>query len=195
MPFLYHLKPANMRGDTLYPLNALRHTHPDLYAQQRAKYDDHPNRRRLPGRVVPILNCFWNDVLHFSPAHPHLVYRAWLELGKPVGDVAFYRIPVARVARLPGVIYKSSGERSSPDVTLAEDSVSPFDPDTFEELKVLPEATHQWYAKLYRQGKFGAFFAHVPHVLIRGPVRVNEADLVLWSEPPADLGGNGAAEF
>ncbi len=185
MSFLYHMKPQAMRGDTLYPLNELEHIYPDLYAQQRAKYEDHPNRKRLPTRVVPKLNCLWNDVLHFSPAHPHLIYRAWLELGKQVADRQFYRVPVARIASFPGVVYKSSGERSSPDVTLAEDSVSPFDADTFEELRELPEATHRWYEKLYRQGRFGAFFAHIPHVLIQGAVRVSETDLIPWSEPPA----------
>ena len=184
MPFLYHLKPKPMLGDILYPLNDLKHVDLELYRYQLAKYDDHPRRKQLPKRIIPKLGCLWNDVLHFSPVHPYLIYRAWLELGRTLDDALFYRVPVERVAPHPAVIYDSSGKRSGDDVSLPESSVTWFDESTFTELKKLPQTTLEWYAELNRRGRVGAFFVGIPHVLVRGAIEVNDEDLVGWQTSP-----------
>lgn len=71
---LYHMKPFDMRGDVLYPLNAMKDIYPDIYEKQIAKYDDHPSRKKLPLRRIPKLDCLWNDVIQCAPVHPHLIY-------------------------------------------------------------------------------------------------------------------------
>ena len=168
-----------MRGDTLYPLNELKHIDAELYRRQLAKYDDHPRRRQLPNRVIPKLDCLWNDVLHFSPAHPCLIYQAWLELGKTLKETTFYRVPVARVAAHPAVVYTLPKDIPF-GVNLPESCIERFDVPTFTELKTLPPATLEWYAKLHSQQQVGAFFVGVPHVLVKGSVTVSDEDTITW---------------
>lgn len=38
----------------------------------------------------------------------------------------------------------------------------------------------------HARGLFGAFFHLIPHVFIKGPVDVSEAQIIDWNEPPAD---------
>src|SRR5687767_13236025 len=67
MTKIYHRRPDDLFGQTLYPLNRLKDVAPEQYARQRAKYE---GREALCDFRVPHLNCLWNDVLHFSPVHP-----------------------------------------------------------------------------------------------------------------------------
>ncbi|MBK8551651.1 MAG: hypothetical protein IPL53_11555 [Ignavibacteria bacterium] len=67
MNYLYHRVPKNLRGNVLYPLNTLKEIHPDLYEQQASKY---AGREHITCQIIPILNCLWNDVLHFSAVNP-----------------------------------------------------------------------------------------------------------------------------
>ena len=179
MPYLYHLKPEPMRGDTLYPLNQLKHVDPALYRRQLAKYDDHPRRKTLPNRVIPKLDCLWNDVLHFSPVHPCLIYQAWLELGKKLKETTFYRVPVAQVAAHPAVIY-TLPQKKQLDTNLPESCVEWLDTTAFTELEVLPPATVEWYARLRRRKQVGGFFVGIPHVLVKGAVKINEENSIGW---------------
>ena len=61
MPFVYHIRSADFRGTTLYPLNRLRDRYPDVYEAQRAKYR---GREWLLEARVPLLDVLWNDVIH-----------------------------------------------------------------------------------------------------------------------------------
>jgi hypothetical protein len=70
---LYHDVPAELIGSTLYPLNDLRESHPDIHAREIATYDDHPSRITLPRTTIDALDCLWNHVLHASPIQPNLL--------------------------------------------------------------------------------------------------------------------------
>ncbi|MBI2087070.1 MAG: hypothetical protein HYT69_02770 [Candidatus Zambryskibacteria bacterium] len=67
MEYLYHQIPKNMFGTLLYPLNVLKETHPEIYAEHAKKY---VGREQLLTATVPPLNCLWNDVLHFTAIAP-----------------------------------------------------------------------------------------------------------------------------
>lgn len=45
--FIYHMVPADMRGDKLISLNSLETAHPELYEKYSKKYFDHPERVKL----------------------------------------------------------------------------------------------------------------------------------------------------
>ena len=74
MEYIYHAVPKNLDGSILYPLFSLKDKFPDLYEKEIKKYDDHPQRKLLPFKKVPKLNCSRGDVLHFSPIHPNLIF-------------------------------------------------------------------------------------------------------------------------
>ena len=67
MIYLYHSVPKNLEGSILYPLNTLKGKHPDIYEQQVSKY---VGREHIKEQRIPILDCLWNDVLHFSAVNP-----------------------------------------------------------------------------------------------------------------------------
>ncbi len=67
MIYLYHSVPKNLQGNILYPLNTLKEKHPEIYEQQVSKY---VGREHMTQQRIPILDCLWNDVLHFSAVNP-----------------------------------------------------------------------------------------------------------------------------
>lgn len=78
MMYIYHSVPKNLQGNILYPLNALKEKYPDIYEQQVSKY---VGREHIIQQRIPILDCLWNDVLHFSAVNPKEIRRALIEAG------------------------------------------------------------------------------------------------------------------
>ncbi len=178
MACIYHQVPQNMTGETLYPLGALETFAPELYQQQIAKYSDHPSRKRIPYQRIPKLNCLRQEVLNFSPLHPHLVYEAWQTLGVTLPEVNWYQLPVEAASHLPAVIYQPG--RVGEDISEAH--VRWLEPTTYQEVAALSDAAKKWYAQLHKAGRRGGWFAHTPHVLVRGAVSVKGATAIAWQE-------------
>lgn len=59
-PYVYHALPLQLMGETLYPLRDLARLEPERYAHERAKYDDHPARRRIPEQHIAKLESVTN---------------------------------------------------------------------------------------------------------------------------------------
>lgn len=177
MACIYHQVPRDMTGETLYPLSKLETFAPELYERHIAKYDDHPSRKRIPYQRLPKLNCLRKEVLNFSPLHPHLVYEAWQTLGVTLPDATWYQLPVEAVAHLPAIVYQPG--RVSEGVE--EVHVRWLEP--YRESAALSDATIKWYAQLHEAGRRGGWFAHTPHVLVRGAVSVKGATVITWRDP------------
>ena len=110
MPFIYHMKPIKMLGNTLYPLNTLKEISKDTYAYEFhvAKYT---HRKSLMEIKIPVLNCLWNDVVHCSPIDPNLHYRAFIKAGlQPVRNMEFFKIPIELLKNIEFVKYKYDKE-------------------------------------------------------------------------------------
>lgn len=181
---LYHMKPFDMRGDVLYPLNAMKDVYPDIYEKQLAKYDDHPSRKKLPLRRIPKLGCLWNDVIQCAPVHPHLIYDEITKRGlKLPPQVMFYAIPVEKIAHLPVVVYRSKMKTNALE-EIPEDLITPFDPDTYEALTAVPPDALAWYDSLVEKGRVFGHFVGIPHVLIQGTIDVSDVETIVWSESP-----------
>lgn len=178
--FVYHARPAEMLGVTLYSLADLKTLHPVLYARELCKYNDHPARKRIPWARVAKLECSRQETPNFAPIHPHLIYRAWADLGVTLPSTLWFRIPVERFAKLPAVIFVPSGAVGG-DIPDAD--VRWFDSETYHELTELPPTTLEWYRELHTKGKRGAWFARAPHVLVKGPVSVAGLRPFDWSVP------------
>lgn len=146
---------------------------------QSPTYGDHPTRKRIPWARVAKLGCARRDVLDFAPVHPQLIFRAWAELGVTLPATLWFAVPVKRFEGLPVVLYRPSGENVGADLTDAE--VSWFDTEAYRELTELPPETLEWYRKLRETRRRGAWFARVPHVLVKGPVSVAGLGPFSWS--------------
>src|SRR5262245_12566503 len=80
--FVYHRLPK-MHGKTLFPLNRMPDELADLRSAATKKYSW---RVEVMSGKLPLLNCLWNDVLHFSPLHPNLLYEAQLSAATATGS-------------------------------------------------------------------------------------------------------------
>ena len=163
MPFLYHARPARMRGETLYPLNALRTIDPDLYEQERRKY---AGREELLELRIPVLDVLWNDALHLSPIHPRRLAAAWRAAGlsSPAWDREFFEIPVERIDAGQAVWFESG--------VLPLDDVVPFDPVAYFELREPPPRYREYLRDYKARGRRLRPFAYLPHVLVAASLDV-----------------------
>jgi hypothetical protein len=152
-----------MRGGTLYPLNALRAAYPELYEEERRKYD---GREQLLELRIPVLDVLWNDALHLAPIHPSRLAAAWRTVGlsSPAWEREFFEIPVARIDAKRAVWFTSGA--------LPLDDVTPFDPARYRELTEPPAPYHEYLVDYKERGRRARPFAYVPHVLVAAPVDV-----------------------
>jgi hypothetical protein len=175
MPSLYHALPPDMRGETLYPLNLLRDIHPDLFERERRKY---AGRDALLELRIPLLDVLWNDTLHLSPLHPYHLAEAWRSVGlsSPAWERRFFRIPVEQLAGRPSVWFASGALTAQG--ALPGDAVTRFDPARYRELARPPARYLEYLVDERRSGHAPRPFAHLPHVLVAGPVDVAGVPLV-----------------
>lgn len=76
--YLYHLCPQGMIGASLFPLNQLKEIKEAREAYSLAK-DKYFYRPELLDFVIPRAECFFNDVLHFSPVNIKTIARYFIE--------------------------------------------------------------------------------------------------------------------
>lgn len=177
LPCIYHQVPKDMVGTELRPLNQLKTLTPHVYRREIAKYQDHPSRQKLPETRLPELGCLWNDVIHCSPIHPHLLYEEWLRhLDTVDPDLRFFVIPIASVSHLPLGAMQPVSIGETRDVNM-------IDAYQYSEVSIVPEETRAWYAKLASKGRFGAHFVGVPHVLVHGTIDTSDLQVIRWGDP------------
>ena len=172
MEYLYHRIPKDMRGGILYPLNALKHFHPDIYAEQVQKYK---GREKLLDARVPPLECLWNDVLHLTALPPHILKKNLLKTGIEIEPRSWFKIPVSLI----------KGENSIAFTYRRDKGLLPefkeyevFDPARMEVYRTVPEETILYYKQKKAAGERPLFFHLVPHVLYRGTVNTKDLEIV-----------------
>lgn len=177
MGFLYHARPLDMRGETLYPLNRLRAIDPALYEREKAKYK---GREAVLDFRIPLIDVLWNDALHLSTIHPYHLAVAWRAAGlrAPIWDRLFFRIPIDRIAGYQCVRFASESlwVNNSPneDAPLAPpaEEFTFFDSTGYEELREAPTSYHDYLIRQQQRGRRPLQFPKIPHVLVPGAVDV-----------------------
>ena len=177
--YVYHRVPVNLRGSVLYPLNELKDVYPDLYVELRKSY---ATRQDIASLRLPQLGyCLWNDVLHFTAAHPSALKAAVESAGHvlPDGWNRFFRIDTSLLHASSAAIYKNSlGPLWSGkfDVDAASEQIGsdclPFDPAALADFTEIPEATRRYYSSV-PPGAALLLFLNVPHVFYRGRIDLN----------------------
>lgn len=176
---LYHFKPKEMVGPILYPLNALKSTFPDVFSEEVRKYK---GRDRLLKKIVPILNCLWNDVLHLSPINPQIVLNTWRQEGVYPFDknpISFeiYRIPVKKISNKNSVYYHPLNfDFNNYDPSL--DKVWSFLQEDYSELQDVDPRQIEVWKEDNRKGLPLLWYSHSIHVLTKQNIDISDCETI-----------------
>lgn len=174
MNYLYHRVPKNLQGNILYPLNTLKDMHPDIYQEHYAKY---LGREDLTNRKIPILNCLWNDVLHFSPVHPKEIKKALIEAGRTADfEMTCYEIDprVLDLGNTIAYVYNPENKINNPN----PNSFLAFDVTQLVKYSVMPEKNKQYYKQMISEGKKPLLYPWVTHILYKGSLDISSLPIV-----------------
>ncbi len=183
MPFIYHIKPVNMFGNTLYPLNALRETNKDTYEFHISKYK---HRNTLMELKIPVLNCLWNGVVHCSPIDLRLIYKALIKAGlHRVRKLEFFKIPVELLKNIEFVKYKFDKEIFDIEekaYVLSTEDIEPLTIGSYRELNELPNKTIEWYKQCAESSRgVPLLFRYIPHIFVKGNIPTEKVEVCDWS--------------
>ncbi|CAN5546549.1 hypothetical protein BH10BAC5_BH10BAC5_08840 [soil metagenome] len=173
MSFLYHFVRKDLRGDILYPLNMLKTVYPDLYSIQSAKYKD---REQLMGYEIPILNCLWNDVLHFSAVHPKKIARAFELAGEPDRHFECFEIDPYSLEMENTIVFLYSGKTMQEHLNL--ENFIAYNPEELARHVNIPDETIEYYREKLSQDKRPLLFHLVPHILYKGSINISNVKRV-----------------
>lgn len=184
MKYVYHMVPKTMTGNNLISLNNLRTLNEELYKEYTKKYFNHPERPKLLERRIPKINCLWNDVIHFLPLHPHLVYSTLQKLDINVKkDLAFYKIPSKNLINNKNAVYLYRKENyKGPAAEMNIEDVQIIAIDKFKELTEVPKDTVYYFEEEHKKGARFGLFAFIPHILSLGEVNISDAEIINWSD-------------
>lgn len=165
--------PKEQRGKMLLPLNQLKITIPEIYAEKVKKYE---GREDIMKWRVPPLDCVWNDVLHLSPIEPSVLIEALHEAGMKERSFDFYKIdPAVLNPELSCVyLFKSLNGIKEPD---DKEFVS-FDLESLKEWQKVPKVTKEYFKAKFDAGEKPLMFFAIPHILYKGTIDVSKTEIV-----------------
>lgn len=167
--YLYHWVPDNLQGTTIYPLNTLKETHPEIYKEASSKYE---GREELMDFKIPFLNCLWNDVIHMSAVPPLTIKEALFEAGrtKPL-ELEYFEIDPETLDPKNTIVYLYDHKNLSE--YFGEKSFVAFDPNDLEKYSHLPDETKEYYKEMFSQHKKPLLYHRVPHILYKGSIDIS----------------------
>lgn len=164
-----------MEGNTLFPLNVLKNTHPETYAKAYSKYE---GRERVTEQVIPTLNCLWNDVLHFSAVLPAEIKQALVDAGMPASrELTFYQINPNLLDPQSTTIYLYA--QTLETAKMKPENFEPYVPDELGRYASLPQITRDYYNKMFAKGARPLMYVHVPHILYKGSIDISDAPIII----------------
>lgn len=171
MQYIYHGMPENMQGKLLKPLNQMQADNPDLHKKYKKKYDD---RKEILERRVPLLDCFWNDVVQFLPFHPRKIFELQAAMGliPQVPNYKFFKVNLESLDSEKTVVFLKDkpGEEN-----VVFKWLSDID---FKSIQEVPKATIEYYKTVVGTGELPFNYQFVPHVLYKGTVDVSSAKII-----------------
>ncbi|MFV8430156.1 hypothetical protein ACNO6Y_06040 [Vibrio owensii] len=151
------------------PLNCLKASHPNLYQQHVKKYEYRPQalQRRVHG-----LDCYWNDVLHFTPIHPGKVLEGLRKCGLEATTLGrWLRFDVRELGfdKTNTVIFWSLNQEFG-DWKESKEDFTPYRETELSQLSELPSKTLCFYQERIDKEEMPLLFFRTPHVLFKGIV-------------------------
>ena len=174
--YLYHRVPADLNGHILYPLNQLKSAYPSLYVTKAASYQ---NREAVMQARLPILDCLWNDVLHFSPIHPSKIQQALAEAGFVRKPRHYFEVdPFAKGFGAENAVIFLHQRVKLEKFQLEEADFRRFTLAELSSLGEIPEATLTYYREMFEQGKRPLVYLYVPHILYQGSLDISDVKVI-----------------
>ena len=175
MIYLYHRIPKNVEGNILYPLNRLKEKHPATYEQAAAKYIGREHVKELR---IPVLDCLWNDVLHFSSVHPKEIKQALVEAGRNVDLVTMncYQIDPKLIEPQNAIVYLYA--QADYKDKMNEENFVPYNPDEIAKFSEMPQATKDYYKEAIAKGEEPLLYHKIPHILYKGTVDITNLPII-----------------
>lgn len=171
MNFIYHGVPEQMVGTYLVPLNQMQNDLKEIRDKNLEKYE---GREEILVRKIPLLDCFWNDVVQFLPLHPQQVFDLQHKLGliPEVPPYRFYEIDIKALdPKNTVVFFKTAPGEENVEVKWLNDV-------DFDSLQMIPEATIRYYRTLVGTGELPFNYQFLPHILHKGTVDISVAKVI-----------------
>jgi len=162
-----------MVGSILYPLNVLKQIHPEIYSEHVKKYDE---RQHLLTREIPILNCLWNDVLHFTVISPEDVKNNLEKAGFYYEPMSWYKIPVGSVEQDKCIALTYHIDR---ETGIETKEYQRFDHTKMDLYRIILPETIEYYIRKKKDGADPLLFHLVPHILYRGNIDIGNTEIIV----------------
>jgi hypothetical protein len=172
MAFVYHLVPKKLIGNILYPLNELKNKLPEVYKREIEKYKE---REYVLEKKIPILNCLWNDVLHFIPVHPSKIKKEMQKAGFKVDKVRWFKIKAEDVPKEKSIIYLYKYNKENP---IAESNFIKYNPDKLAKYNKIPTRTKEHYKEAFEKKEKLLRFHFIPHVFLKDSFDTRKAEII-----------------
>jgi len=170
MTYLYHRVPEKLHGKILYPLNQLKEHYPELYSEELSKYN---GREHILKDKIPLLNCLWSEVLHFSVVEPSNIYSALREAGSKIqGKTKWYKINPKKLDKNKAVIY------SYKSLEFTDKDFEKYSIEKLDNYRELPLKAKEYYRFSLDKGKRPLLFQFVPHVLYNSTLNVEDLEII-----------------
>jgi len=174
---VYHKIPQDLTGEYLLPLNKFKVTNPDLYERYVEKYN---GRKELLERTIPKLNCYWNDVIFFSPIHPRKIHLVFDDIGIKYKESKWFEISIDNFENIDkNMVVYFYRKKEKGDFRIDEEDVIRFNKLKFAEIDEIPEETLNYYQRSHDRKDDKLFTFHgIPHVLYKGKVRIENLNRI-----------------
>ena len=170
MVYLYHRVPEKLYGNILYPLSQLKDKYPKLYNEEFSKYS---GREDILNDKIPILNCLWSEVLHFSIVNPKDIYSELRDAGSKIkGKTKWYKIDPKKLDKKHAVIYSYKSR------DFLENDFEKYYIKKLNNYSKLPNKTKEYYKFSLEKGRKPLLFHFVPHVLYNAGFDVKNLEIV-----------------
>lgn len=167
--FLYHKVPDGMKGEVLFPLNSMKDSYPELFEQAVSKY---MGRMKVMQKVIPGLNCLWNDVIHLTAVPPAKLKEALVGAGMPSSKILeFYQIDPDLLSPEDTIVYLYLDDNVE-----TQGNFTPFVASEIAQYSKIPQATLDHYKATTRENRFVHY--RVPHILFKGTIDVSNCPIV-----------------
>jgi hypothetical protein len=171
--YVYHIKSHKFKGKYIYPLSELQDIYPDIYRQEIKKYKD---RNTHPNIKINMLDAQWKDCVNLSTLNPIKIFQLEELLGIPgykqSEDVEIFRFDINDLEDFEMCLYD---DNKSPRKA---DAYKKLNPKTYKETQFIPTATVKYFAKSKEDEEHPLIFAYVNHVMVKGNLPINKADII-----------------
>ena len=175
MSYIYHLKPEPFEGKSLIPLNQMDKAS-QVYKTQSKKY---LGRESLMEQNIPLLNCKWNDVVHFSSLDPQIIINKLKEFETDLKILRpfYFKIPIKNIIEKYDAVVFDRKKGVKGDFTIKEHEIGALCETSFQELYQVPDETINFWNYIKENGGKFLWFPFVPHVLIKGKVETSHFEI------------------